>query len=70
METLQEEPIDIEGGTIPVKLIKEEEEGKTLYSVTIDNVLWLKTEQLHHAAIIFRLLADHVTEYMTYRKVD
>ena len=40
METLQEEPINIEGGTIPVKLIKEEEEeGKVLYSVTIDNVL-------------------------------
>lgn len=69
METLQEEPINIEGGTIPVKLTKEEE-GKALYSVTIDNVLWPKTEQLHHAAIIFRLLADHVTEYMTYKKVD
>lgn len=66
----QEEPINIEGGTIPVKLIKEEEEGKALYSVTIDNVLWLRTEQLHHAAIIFRLLADHVTEYMTYEKTN
>ena len=70
METLQEEPINIEGGSIPIKLIKEEEEGRTLYSVTIDGVLWLKTEQLHHAAIIFRLLADHVTGYMTYKKVD
>lgn len=69
METLQEEPINIEGGSIPIKLIKEEE-GRTLYSVTIDSVLWLKTEQLHHAAIIFRLLADHVTEYMTYKKAD
>lgn len=68
METLQEEPINIEGGTIPIKLTKEEKEGKTLYSVTIDNVLWLKSEQLHHSAIIFRLLADHVTEYMTYNK--
>lgn len=70
MKTLQEEPINIEGGTIPIKLIKEEEEGRLLYSVTIDNVLWLKTEQLHHAAIIFRLLADHVTEYMTYEKTN
>lgn len=39
METLQEEPINIEGGTIPIKLTKEEKEGKTLYSVTIDDVL-------------------------------
>ena len=70
METLQEEPINIEGGTIPIQLTKEEEEGKDLYSVMIDGVIWLKTEQLHHAAIIFRLLADHVTEYMTYNKVD
>lgn len=43
METLQEEPINIEGGTIPVKLTKEEEEGRTLYSVTIDNVQFAKT---------------------------
>lgn len=69
METPQEEPINIEGGTIPVKLTKEEE-GRTLYSVTIDNVLWLRIEQLHHAAIIFRLLADHVTEYITYEKTN
>lgn len=70
METLQEEPINIEGGTIPIQLTKEEEEGKDLYSVMIDGVIWLKTEQLHHAAIIFRLLADHVAEYMTYKKVN
>ena len=70
METLQEEPITIKGGSIPIKLVKEEEEGKALYSVTIDDVIWLKTEQLHHAAIIFRLLVDHVTEYMTYEKTN
>lgn len=32
METLQEEPINIEGGTIPIKLTKEEKEGK-LYTL-------------------------------------
>lgn len=66
MTMLKEESIIIKGGSIPIKLIKEE----SLYSVTIDNVLWLKTEQLHHAAIIFRLLADHVTEYMIYEKTN
>lgn len=71
MKVLQEESIEIEGGSIPILLLLENDEsGRSLYYVEIDGIQWLETDKAHHAAIIFRLLADHVTEHMIYRKLS
>lgn len=70
MKVLQEENIEIEGGSIPILLLLENDESdRSLYYVKIDGIQWLETDNGCHAGIIFRLLADHVTEYMIYRKL-
>lgn len=50
---------------IPITLSKEGD----IYSVDIDGVVWLKTENLVHSVVMFEMLQDNVTEYVTYRKL-
>ncbi len=57
--------IDEEGNTIPIKIRKENEE----YIVTIDGVEWVRTKNITHATILFNMMYEHITEYMTYRKI-
>ena len=50
---------------IPITLSKE----RDIYSVDIDGVVWLNTENLVHSVVMFEMLQDNVTEYVTYRKL-
>ena len=64
-EILQERQIDIEGGQIPVTFWRT----ATTYGASIDGVQWFEldyTEQVH-AAVLYNMLADHITEYYHYR---
>lgn len=54
--------IKIRGGTIPITV--HEEDG--LHIIDIDGVKWVETPNQMHAAVLFNMLADHVTEYMQY----
>lgn len=61
---IKKDTIAIEGGIIEIKLLQDEDD---IYYITIDGVEWCDTEAEHHALILFELLRDHVTEYMTYK---
>lgn len=54
--------IKIKGRTIPITV--HEEDGTHI--IEIDGVKWVETPNKMHAAVLFNMLADHVTEYMQY----
>lgn len=56
--------IDELGNTIPVRV--EMIDGEHI--ITIDGVEWARTDNQVHATVLFHMIADHITEYMTYKK--
>lgn len=66
---LQEDLLQIDGGQIPIRLEAEKDEDGAFYRVTIDNVEWFTTENTTHAIILYTMLKEHVTEYMTYKAI-
>lgn len=71
---LQQDFIDTEnGGRIPIELyaIKEETapEG-AIYSAYIDGVHWYHAASSTHATILYKLLKEHITEFMHYISID
>lgn len=63
---IRREKIAIEGGEIDIVLLQDEDDT---YFIEIDGVEWCDTDSFHHAAILFELLHEHVTEKMTYKKI-
>lgn len=57
--------IDEQGNTIPI--VVELVEGEHIISV--DGVEWLRTANMTHAAVLFNMMAEHLTEYMHYEKM-
>lgn len=57
--------IDEAGNTIPIKISREGEER----IITIDGVEWVRTNNITHAAVLFNMMREHITEYMTYKKI-
>ena len=47
---------------IPIEV--KESEGQHI--ITIDGVEWIKIDNQVHAAVLFNMIADHITEYMNY----
>ena len=39
-----------------------------VHVIEVDGVKWVETENRVHAAVLFNLMADHLTEYMHYEK--
>jgi hypothetical protein len=56
--------VEVEGIKIPISV--DELDGVNIISV--DGVEWVKTENKVHAAVLFNMIADHLTEYMQYKK--
>lgn len=56
--------IDEVGNTIPIKV--REEDGEHI--ITIDGVEWVRTRNMTHATVLFNMMYEHITEYMTYQK--
>lgn len=54
--------IDEEGHTIPIKV--REENGEHI--VTVDGVEWVRTRNITHATVLFSMMYEHLTEYMSY----
>lgn len=66
MDYLRIEDIKIEKDfIIKIALMQE----KDTYIIAIDGVEWLQTQNEMHAAVLFELLKDHVTQYVHYEKV-
>lgn len=59
-----------DGGRIPVELYavkdNETDDNASYYEARIDGVTWYKADNVTHAVILYKLLRDHVTEYMHY----
>lgn len=57
------------GGRIPLELYARKSEQAAegvMYEAQIDGVLWYSIENQMHAMILYKLLKEHVTEYMHY----
>lgn len=70
-ELFRQEPLDVEGGAIPLTLWKTslnvtDEPIQDSYILEVDGVEWFKTSSMMHAAVLFELMHDHLTEYMHY----
>lgn len=66
MEQERQIVINENGDTIPIKV--EEIDG--IHMISVDGIDWVATENYVHATIIFNMMADHLTEYMNYTKVN
>lgn len=67
MKELRKECIDVKGGQLPVRLLSESVEDGEMYSVEIDGVGWFVSANPMHAAVLFHMMVDHITEYMHYK---
>lgn len=65
MEREEQIIIDESGNTIPIRV--REEDGEHI--ITIDGVEWVRTTNITHATVLFALMYEHITEYMSYRKI-
>lgn len=54
--------IDNEGNTIPIVV----EEVNGVHEISIDGTVWVRTENMLHATVLFSMMLDHITEYMNY----
>ena len=58
-----ERKVEINGATITVKV--DEVDGEHI--IWIDGVEWVRTTNYVHAAVLFNMIADHITEYVNYQ---
>lgn len=58
--------IDEAGHTIPIEVV----ESEGMHFIYVDGVLWVPTDNQTHAAVLFNMMADHLTEYMNYQYVE
>lgn len=60
------------GGRIPLELYAEKDADASegiIYAAYIDGVYWYDVENKTHAMILYKLLKEHVTEYMHYENI-
>ena len=60
------ESLAIEGGIIPINLYRREDDDLKVWGVDVDGVEWLEVENPMHAAVLFNMMVDHITDYMHY----
>ena len=58
-----ERNVEINGTNIIVKV--DEVDGEHI--IWIDGVEWVRTTNYVHAAVLFNMIADHITEYVNYQ---
>ena len=66
MQILRTEEIKITGGEIPITLCQDNDQEGEFYTIDIDGVEWVMTENQMHAVVLFDMMKDHITEYMHY----
>lgn len=54
--------INDKGNAIPVSVNRYGNE----HIIKVDGVEWVRTINQTHAAVLFNMIADHITEYVTY----
>ena len=55
--------INENGDKIPVSV--NEVDG--IHVIDIDGVEWVRTENYTHATVLYNMICDHITDYMTYK---
>ncbi len=53
------------GDTIKIEV--KEIDG--LHTIFVDGVKWVEMDNMMHAAVIYNMLADHITEYMNFETI-
>lgn len=59
----------LNGIDLPITLTEETDADGAFYSIEIDGIEWLITENRAHAAVLFQIMQEHITEYMHYKKL-
>ncbi len=67
MQIVRAEKIKITGGEIPITLCLDKGQEGEFYTIDIDGVEWVTTENQMHAVVLFEMMKDHITEYMHYQ---
>ena len=67
MQILKTEKIKVTGGEISITLCLDNDSERKFYTINIDGVEWLTTENQMHATVLFNMMKDHITEYMHYQ---
>ena len=53
------------GDTIKIEV--KEIDG--LHTIIVDGVKWVELDNMMHAAVIYNMLCDHITEYMNFETI-
>jgi len=71
-EVIKEERIFInnKGDSIPITFLKIDIEDEYWFSVRVDGVEWFIVPNPMHANVLFKLMKEHLTEYMHYELLD
>lgn len=59
---VRKELVDGVGFDLPITL---EKEGET-YIVSIDGVEWVRTDNQMHATVMFHMMRENISDYVTY----
>ena len=50
---------------IPIRL----KENNKVYEIEVDGVNWIKLENRVHAVVLFEMMRENLTDYMTYKEI-
>lgn len=56
--------INDKGTTIPITV----EDINGIHTISVDNVIWVETNNIVHASVLFNMMTEHLTEYMNFEE--
>lgn len=68
MKKIKSKQMQVQNGSIEISLYMHEE-NEISYSVEVDGVEWLKTNNQTHAIVLHEMMSKHLTEYMNYEVI-
>lgn len=69
VKLLKVDPLEVEGGVIFISLSTDADVYGDYYLIEIDGVKWVDTRNQTHAIVLYKMMKDHITEYMHYKKI-
>ena len=52
---------------VPITMRNITDERGTMYRIDIDGDLWVVSDNMHQATVMYELMRDHIVEYLTER---
>ena len=68
MDEVRREYVKNSEVTIPLTLNQDKDKDGVFYSIAVDDVERICTENKIHAVVLFEMMKDHIMEYMHFEK--